>query len=136
MGGTPAADWEAAEGRDTDPDLTDDDALAASQRIEPELPWSGLLGQPRNVVVLTGGGVAAAIVWLLSGDAGNAFWSGLIAAFLVGVAGHRLAIVVLVRPGVRRVSAGSGLAARGPGGRRRALELAATRGAGGEARRG
>ena len=75
--------WEAAEGRDTDPDLADDDALAASQRIEPELPWSGLLGQPRNVVVLMGGAVAAAIVWLLSGDAGNAFWSGLIAAFLV-----------------------------------------------------
>ena len=34
-------------------------------------------------MILVGGGVAAAIVWLLSGDAGNAFWSGLIAAFLV-----------------------------------------------------
>ncbi len=76
-------DLGGAEGRDTDPDLADDDAAAAGERIEPELPWSGLLGQPRNVVILVGGGVAAAIVWLLSGDAGNAFWSGLIAAFIV-----------------------------------------------------
>jgi hypothetical protein len=77
-------DSEAADSRDIDPDLTDDDAAAVGATTQPELPWSGLLGQPRNVVILTGGGVAAAIVWLLSGDAGNAFWSGLIAAFLVG----------------------------------------------------
>ena len=75
--------WEAGESRDTDPEFADQDGPMASRSSEPELPWSSLLGQPRNAVVLVGGGVAAAIVWLLSGDAGNAFWSGLIAAFLV-----------------------------------------------------
>jgi hypothetical protein len=76
-------DRDGAEDRGTDPDLADDDATVAGGSAEPELPWSGLLGQPRHVVILAGGGVAAAIVWLLSGDAGNAFWSGLVAAFLV-----------------------------------------------------
>ena len=65
------------------PELTDEDAAAASESFEPELPWSSLLGQPRNILVLAGGVAAAAVVWLLSGDAGYAFWSGLVAAFLV-----------------------------------------------------
>ena len=76
-------DWDGVRRPDADPELADEEAAAASERSEPELPWSSLLGQPRNILVLAGGVAAAAVVWLLSGDAGYAFWSGLVTAFIV-----------------------------------------------------
>ena len=79
-----SADWESDRGLEAGPEPADEDAVAASVGVAPELPWSSLLRQPRHVIVFTGAVAAAAVVWLLSGDAGNAFWSGLVAAFLVG----------------------------------------------------
>jgi hypothetical protein len=76
-------EWDGAEGYDTDPELAETDEAARSGGVGSGPPAPGFLGQPRNTVILVGGVVAAAVVWLLSGDAGNAFWSGLIAAFLV-----------------------------------------------------
>ena len=102
---------------------------AAGGRTEPEVPWSGLLGQPRNIVVLAGGVAAAAIVWLLSGDAGNAFWSGLIAAFLV-------ASQVIDWPSRSRSARGSsdiGRIRRGRKGSRRTTTCTGTGGHGGSA---
>ena len=106
-------EWAGYGGPDADPELTDEDAAAASGRSEPELPWSSLLGQPRNIVILAGGLAAAAVVWLLSGDAGNAFWSGLVDRVPRGVAGRRLAVPFSFGAGVRRVPAGSGAGRRG-----------------------
>jgi hypothetical protein len=76
-------DWDGDDGRDSGLELADEDATVASEGSGSELPWSSLLRRPRTVVIAAGGVVAAAVVWLLSGDAGNAFWSGLVAAFLV-----------------------------------------------------
>lgn len=64
-------------------ELADEETAAARESSEPELPWSSLLGQPRSILVLAGAVAAAAVVWLLSGDAGYAFWSAFVAAFVV-----------------------------------------------------
>jgi hypothetical protein len=77
------SDWDGYGGPDAATELTDEELAAASERSEPELPWSSLLGQPRNILVLAGAVAAASVVWLLSGDAGYAFWSGLVTAFIV-----------------------------------------------------
>ena len=127
MGGTPATSGMDYGGPDADPELTDEETAAASGSSEPEVPWSSLLGQPRNILVLAGAVAAAAVVWLLSGDAGYAFWSGLVTAFIVAsqvvdwVPFSFGAGFVGYRPD-------TALAAGGPGRRRRALELAARRG--------
>jgi hypothetical protein len=76
-------EWPGYGGPDAGLELTDEESAAASETSEPELPWSSLLGQPRNILVLGGAVAAAAVVWLLSGDAGYAFWSAFVAAFVV-----------------------------------------------------
>jgi hypothetical protein len=76
-------EWRGYGGPDAGPELTDEETAAASETPQPEPPWSSLLGQPRNILVLAGGVAAAAVVWLLSGDAGYAFWGGLVAVFVV-----------------------------------------------------
>jgi len=75
-------EWDGVEGLDAAEFGDEDGGVARGQPAE--VPWSTVLRQPRNVVVLVGGAVAAAVAWLLSGDAGAAFWSGLVAAFIVG----------------------------------------------------
>ncbi len=75
-------DWDDAEARAIDAESADEDG-AAGGGVGSELGPSDFLGQPRNVLVLAGGGAAAAVAWLLSGDAGAAFWSGLVAGFIV-----------------------------------------------------
>ncbi len=79
-----SADWEGDRGLGRRP-RADRRGRGRGERrcLQPELPWSSLLRQPRNILVLAGAVAAAAVVWLLSGDAGYAFWSGLVAAFLV-----------------------------------------------------
>jgi hypothetical protein len=78
-------DRDGDDGRGSSLELADGDAAVAHAGAgsASELPWSSLLRRPRTVVILAGGLAAAAVVWLLSGDAGNAFWSGFVAAFLV-----------------------------------------------------
>jgi hypothetical protein len=76
-------EWDGDGGLDAGPEPTDEDPVASSVTPEPELPWSSVLGQPRNVVILGGGAAAAAAAWLLSGDAGYAFWSAFVATFVV-----------------------------------------------------
>jgi hypothetical protein len=81
-------EWDGRDRLDAGIDLADEDGDVGPARdgvgSASEVPWSTVLRQPRNVVVLVGGAAAAAVAWLLSGDAGSAFWSGLVAAFLVG----------------------------------------------------
>jgi hypothetical protein len=75
--------WDGDGGPDSGLELTDEDAAVASWGAGSELPRSSSLGQRRNVVIAAGAVAAAGVAWLLSGDAGAAFWSGLVAAFLV-----------------------------------------------------
>ena len=119
-------DWHGYGGPDADPELTDEETAAASAGcragaalVEPpgsakEHPGPRRRGSRGSRRVAAVRGCRLRLLERVRGCVRG------------GVASHRLAIVVLVRPGVRRVSTGSRLAARGPGRRRRPLELAAT----------
>ena len=63
--------------------MADLDPAVASDSPESEVPWPSVRQLPKRVVVLAGGVAAAGAAWLLSGDAGDALLSGVVALFVV-----------------------------------------------------
>ncbi len=76
---------DGGDGRDTPTEMADLDSAVPSHGPKSEVPWASVRDLPKRVVILAGGVAAAVAAWLLSGDAGDALLSGVVALFLVAL---------------------------------------------------